>query len=167
MNLQPLDIVLVNGIWYNPAHWMISWRSLDRGVHCFTIKDTDGNGYNPLFTGMEINNISKYKGRNVTILRHKYLHHDKINTILNWCESKFNESRRYDFIGQWLLGFVLGINSKSIANDDTAWTCSEFPYWMFQENGVKITSIDEVLPLPRLFKYHNDFSIIFDGKLDL
>jgi hypothetical protein len=162
MNLQPLDIVLVDGLWYNPAHWMIQWRSLDSGVHCFTIKDTDGNGYNPLFKGVQIDNISKYKGRKITVCRYRY----SVDTekVLKWCEDKLSKSKRYDFFKQWLFGFVLGIATKHISNDPNAWTCSELPYWMFQDNGYKITTTEEVLPLPRLFRYHNDFEIVFSGE---
>ncbi len=165
MELKPLDIVCVHGLRYNMAHLMIKWRSLDNIVHCFTLKDEDGYGYNPLFSGMEIDHISKYSGRYVTICRHKYIQEGKIKTILDWCESKYKLSKKYDFINQWLFGFILGFTSKSLVNNENAWTCSEFPYWMFQDNGVSITSVEESLPLPRLFKYHNDFEIIFEGKL--
>ncbi len=165
MELQPLDIVLVHGLWYNPLHWAIRWRSLDKCVHCFTICNYENDGYNPLFTNVQLDNLSKYTGREVTIVRHRDLHIGKINTICKWLELKYKKSKKYDFFKQWLLGFVFGIAVKSLVNDENAWTCSELPYWMFQENGVKLTSVDEALPLPRLFKYHNDFDIIFEGKL--
>ena len=162
MQLQPLDIVVVDGQWFNPAHWMIQWRSLDRGVHCFTIISSNGDGYNPKFKGVQVENISQYKGRNITIVRYK--HEFDSTKLLTWLSTQMTKSTRYDFFRQWLLGFVLGITSKFISNDPTAWTCSELSYWAFQDNDLRLTTIDEVLPLPRLFKYHNDFEVIFTGK---
>jgi hypothetical protein len=161
MNLKPLDIVVVDGLWYMPHHWLIRWRSLDPAVHCLTIKDEEGNGYNPLFTGIEINNISKYKGRKVTIHRYKY----PIISSNNWCEHVYSKHKRYDFWKQWLLGFICGITIKSLADNPDAYTCSEFSYNVFQCNEMILTEKHEVCPMPRLFRYHRDFTTVFDGVL--
>lgn len=64
-----------------------------------------------------------------------------------------------------VFGFVLGIFTTNLANSPNKWTCAELPYWMFQSNGYKLTAIEELLPMPRLFRYHNDFSTVHRGKL--
>jgi hypothetical protein len=148
-----------------PHHWLIKWRSLDVGVHCVVVRNSDGDLYNPTFAGIKTSgkygNLSYYKGRSVTIVRCN----TEVNQpkLINWCNKTVAESEGYDFFGQWLLGFVLGMFTNRLANNPKAWTCAEFPYWAFQDNGIKLTSTDEILPLPRLFKYSNRFTKVFQG----
>ena len=164
---QPLDIVVVEGQWFMPHHWLIKWRTLDCGVHCIIVRDEKGGLYNPIFSGIKTDgkygNISFYKGRKVTVLRYEQL--PTSNKIMEWLEQTTKESEGYDFIGQWLFGFVCGMFTSKLTNDERAWTCAELPYWAFQDNGYELTSRPEVLPMPRLFKYHKDFKVVFEGTL--
>lgn len=158
--LKPFDVVVVDGLWYMPHHWLIRWRSLDKGVHCLTVIDEKGLCHSPEFTGLKVRHIDEYKGRRVTIRRYK----GNVNelALTHWLVKTMQSLKGYDF-RQWLFGFVLGITRKSWVDASDFWTCVEYPYWMYQENGYKVTAIDEVLPLPRLFRYTTEFETVFDG----
>jgi hypothetical protein len=161
IDIQPLDIILFNAKPYNIIHKLITWRSLDSSVHSVVVKNSDGTLYDPDFKGIVNSNLNDYKGRNIIVLRHK-LALDKTR-LLDWCENTMLNSKGYDY-SQWILGFVLGLTT-TIVNNPNKWTCAEFPYWMFQENGYAITAKEELLPMPRLFKYHKDFNVIFTGEV--
>ena len=161
--LKPFDILVVEGLWYMPHHWLIRWRGNDTAVHCMTIADSSGNGYNPTFVGIKLENVSKYHGRQVTIHRHKgELDYHKLG---EWALHTYQTSKGYDFFRQWLLGFVCGMNLKNLVNDESKWTCAEFPYWLFHSNGYSLTEIEEQLPMPRLFRYNDHFETIYEGKI--
>lgn len=159
--LQPLDIVVFSGQ-SKLLHSVIEWRSLDSAVHCAIVVNSAGTLYDPDFKGIVKSNLSDYKGRQVTI--HRYNGQLDTAKLITWCESKVIASKGYDY-KQWLFGFVLGINTKAIADDETCWTCAELPYWMFQENYYKLTPKEEILPMPRLFRYNPCFTTIFEGEL--
>ncbi len=155
--LRPLDIVVVDGLWY-PHHWLIRWRSLDKGVHCLTIADAAGNGWSPEFTGIKRRHIDHYKGRSLSIHRYR----GDVRPLIPAAFAQEQEATGYDF-KQWM-GFITGIMTKSISDNSSQYTCSEFPYRLFQEHGFRLTNIDEALPLPRLFRYHPKFETVFEGE---
>lgn len=155
--LQPLDIVVINGLIYMPHHPPIMWRSLDSGVHCVTIADAAGNGWSPEFTGIKRRHIDHYKGRSLSIHRYR----GDVRPLIPLAFKQEKEAEGYDF-RQWA-GFIVGIPDRTYSDNSKQYTCSEFPYRLFQENGYRLTAIDEALPLPRLFRYHRDFETIFCG----
>jgi hypothetical protein len=165
--LKPLDVIVVDGLWYMPHHWLIRWRTLDPGVHCVTVMNEQGYIWNPIFSGIKSGNndehghINFYQGRTLSV--HRYKGQIDHAAILAWCETTANTSQGYDFIGQWLLGFVCGITTKNNVNDETRWTCAEFPYWAFQYNKCELTTREESLPMPRLFRYSDHFETVFEG----
>ena len=168
-DIKPFDVVVVDGLWYMPHHWLIQWRGLDCGVHCATVMNESGEIWNPLFTGIKSGlrdgkegHIDHYKGRSISI--HRFKHSvSNVDKMLSWGAKTTDKSKGYDFLKQWLLGFVLGITATNLANDEERWTCAEFPYWAFQYGGYKLSAIDELLPMPRFFRYSNDFKCIFSG----
>jgi hypothetical protein len=166
--LKPFDIVAVDGQKYVPYHWLIQWRGLDKVVHCFPITKVHED---PLLTeicdiecsGLKNSKLSEYIGRNIKIYRYKYeLDYEK---LYKWLYRTQTTSKGYDFIQQYLLGFILGIVNKKYVDDDTRWTCSELCYWLFQDNQYILTSKEEVLPMPRLFVYSNEFVKVYEGTL--
>jgi hypothetical protein len=157
---KPYDIVVVDGLWYMPHHWLIRWRGLDKGVHCVTLINDKGSIWNPVFAGIKVDHVDSYKGRHITVHRYK-----KPFELGDWGATTVKNSSGYDFFRQWLLGFVLGMATKALSNDETKWTCAEFPYWAFQDNGYKITEKDETLPMPRLFRYNKEFECVYEGTL--
>jgi hypothetical protein len=166
--LKPMDIIVVDGQWFMPHHWLIRWRGLDPAVHCVLVKNSQGEIWNPIFTGIKegnadgkFGNLDYYKGRKVSI--HRYTGEFDDQKLVCWTTVKKSESKGYDFWRQWLLGFVCGITAKYLSNDETRWTCAELPYWAFQENGLALTSREEKLPMPRLFRYNSCFETIFEG----
>lgn len=159
--LQPFDVVVVDGLWYMPHHWLIRWRGLDRGVHCCTVISEGGaTALSPEFTGIETRRISHYKGRRITVHRLKGPLPPR-RMLMDWLIQTVKDTKGYDF-RQWLMGFVLGLTSRKLVDDSRHWTCAELPYWMYQSH-CKITPTDEVLPMPRMFRYNPAFETVFDG----
>ena len=163
LKLKPFDVVIVDGLWYMPHHWPIRWRGFDAGVHAVTVINTFGDIWNPVFTGIKIDNLKSYKGRRITVHRYKgELDTDRLQSLAS---SITSNSLGYDFIQQWLLGFVLGFSANTLVNDERRWTCAEFPYWLFMYAGYCLSAKEETLPMPRLFRYNDHFECVFDGKL--
>jgi len=163
--LQPMDIVVIDGQWFMPHHWLIRWRGLDAGVHCFTIMNSSGDGISPEFAGMKVRNIDHYAGRRVTI--HRYRWNFDHWHLVRWVMDLYNRTQRktgvkYDF-KQWLFGFVFGLTCRRWVDDSDAYTCAELPNDAFSENGYPLTQTPEVLPMPRMFRYSNEFITVFDG----
>lgn len=159
--LQPLDVVVFDGLG-SFVHKLIEWRGLDPAVHSAVVLDSKGTLYDPDFKGIVKTNISDYTGRNCTV--HRFIQHVDALKLLAWCETSMASAKGYDY-AQWFFGFVLGILSKKIADDPNKWTCAELPYWMFQENGYKLTPKDELLPMPRMFRYNPAFNTIYEGVI--
>lgn len=157
--LQPMDVVVVDGLWYMPHHWLIRWRGLDPAVHCLTLADHTGNGWSPEFTGIVRRHVDHYAGRRITI--HRLRDDSLIFFMLQQAFEIERTSKGYDF-RQWLMGGVLGITREKWVNNSSCWDCAEFPYWTMQDR-LRITPKDEVLPMPRLFRYNPAFETIFNG----
>lgn len=165
--LQPMDVVVLYSSpgypWYKWfAHKLITWRSLEDAVHCVTIETPAGDCWSPEFSGILHRKLSEYNGYRATI--HRYKKPFDTAKLISWCQNKQLRSSGYDFFKQWLMGYVLGMLT-SISNDENRWTCSEWPYWAFQDNGYKVTEKDELLPMPRLFRYNTHFNCIFEGVI--
>lgn len=166
VKLEPFDVIVFDGLWYMPHHWLIRWRGLDRGVHCCTVSTMNTpEGYaliSPEFTGMRGRELSHYKGRRITV--HRYNGGStKTTTLKLWLQETLQSSKGYDF-RQWFMGFILGITTRKQVDNSDHWTCAELPYWLFQENAY-LTPRDEILPMPRFFRYSPKFDVIFDGVL--
>lgn len=164
MKLQPYDVLVVDGLWYMPHHWLIRWRGLDKGVHCCLTVSRGGHTLlSPEFTGLKIRHLEEYKGRRVTV--HRYCGDAVIdqNAWASWLHDVVVGARGYDF-RQWFMGFLLGFTSRGAVDASAHWTCAELPYWLFQENG-NLTPYDEVLPMPRFFRFSPKFRVVFDGIL--
>jgi len=161
MELQPLDILVFDLKWYIPYHWPIAWRSLDAAVHC-VIVNSEGKLVSADPGGIHHQTLDNYEGRDY----HHYRYNGTLDRqkILDWLTQTETASGGYDFLHQYILGFILGISSK-LADNENYWTCSEICYWAFQDTGHTLTSKDERLPLPRMFKYNDHFSHISSGRL--
>jgi hypothetical protein len=159
--LKPLDIVVVKGKWFVPYHWAIMWRSMSQYSHCFIVKDEKGGVFDPLFGGILNRNVSDYKGREAAVCRNKFDLTPHENTeLLEWVKLKQKTCKGYD-LRAWL-GFATCIKAFE---DEDRWFCSEVPYWMFQENGYRLTNKDLTFPFPNMFVDRPDFEIIFEGKI--
>lgn len=157
--LQPMDVIVVDGVWYNPTHPPIMWRGLDSGVHCCTVKNRLGDLWSPEGKGIVDRTLGHYQGRTISV--HRYNQYFDADQLLGWCEKTQQASEGYDFRA-WL-GFATGL--KSLANDESRWTCAELPYWAFQGNGHKITPNDESFVYPRMFRFNPLFKEIYRGRI--
>lgn len=156
---QAFDIIVVNGHLYNLLHLGIMWRGLDPGTHCLTVKNIDGAVWSPEGKGLLNKRLSDYAGRDISVHRYKgSLNHER---LWKWGYSTQKDSKGYDFIA-WL-GFVSGL--KSLANDEERWTCAEFPYWLFHDNGCRLTPNDESFVYPRFFRFNPLFEEVWRGRL--
>ncbi len=158
VELKPFDIVAVAGLWYMPHHWLIKWSSHHRWVHNAVVLDDAGEILNPIFTGMETDKLGKYQGREVAICRYRgEIDEQRLSA---WLTKTAAESKGYDFIS-WL-GFFTGLKQLT---DPQRWACSEVPYWLFQENGNRLTNLDEPFPYPSLPVFNPEFEIVWRGIL--
>lgn len=157
--LQPMDIIVIDGLWLMPHHDLIMWRGLDPASHVVTCKDDLGNIWSPEFTGIKDRHISHYAGRKLSV--HRFKNDCDIDALLADCYEQQKESKGYDF-RQWGMGFVLGITNKEYSDNSDQYTCAEFPYIPWQKRH-SITEKEEVLPMPRLFRYNNMFKQLFYG----
>ena len=164
IELQPYDVVVVDGLGYMPHHWLIQWRGLDRGVHCCFVSNmmTDEQFalISPEFSGIRKRAMSHYRGRRVTIHRYNGTRPHRI-VAREWLRRTLSEANGYDF-RQWVMGFVFGMTTRSQVDNSKLWTCAELPYWFYQDL-CGITPVAEVLPMPRLFRYNPLFTTVFDG----
>ena len=158
---EPLDVVVVDGHRYNPLHLAIMWRGLDPGSHCLTVKNIDGAVWSPEGKGILDKHLTDYAGR--TISAHRYIGPVDLDLdkLWKWAYATQKASKGYDMCA-WL-GFVTGL--KSLANDETRWTCAEFPYWLFHDNGYRLTPNDEAFIYPRLFRFNPLFMEMYRGRI--
>lgn len=160
--LQPMDIVVVDSKVSSWLHNVIQWRCLDDAVHCAIVLNSQGDIIEADFNGIKESTLDSYAGRNITIHRYKFT--PKLDKLHGWLYNTVASNTGYDY-RQWLFGFVLGIGIKKLSDDPTKWTCAELPYWMFQESGYPLTVKEEILPMPRLFRYNNNFTKVFEGVI--
>jgi hypothetical protein len=160
IELQKLDMITIDGVWYNPLHWLIQWRGLDSAVHNLIVQDDLGYCFSPQLSGIKIEHISAYNNRNITIHRFKNLTPEIWTTLISY----YNDNKGYD-LRLFFLGGVLGLTCKKWVDTSKQYLCSEMLYWAIQEN-IKITPKDETLPLPRFFRYNPFFEKIYEGKCD-
>lgn len=156
---NPLDVIVVDGHFYNPMHLGIMWRGLDKGCHCLTLKDDGGAVWSPEGKGIRNKHLSDYSGR--TISAHRYIEPVDQNRLLQWGHETQLKCRGYDFEA-WA-GFVTGL--KSLSNDETRYTCAEWPYWMWRYNGYPLTPNEEKFIYPRFFRFNPLFEEVFRGKI--
>ena len=152
-----MDVVVIDGQWWNPLHWLVRWRSFDKAVHVLTVATSRGVGWSPELAGIKVRDLSYFKGRRITV--HRFKGDTAPAQIV--AHQQFNDWKGYD-LRQWFMAGVLGITHKKWATESKQYTCSEFPYWAFQDAN-QITPTDDIVPLPRLFRYHPQFDIVFDG----
>lgn len=159
MIIKPLDIVTLEGSMWSPLTWIIRWASLSRETHCVVIKNSDGRIFDPTIGGVLNSHLKKYNESTCNLLRYKeFFDKDK---LMAWAIEKQAYSTGYDYIA-WL-GFAL--HWKAL-EDENKWYCSEFPYWMFQDNDYNLTHKDLVFIYPGDLTHNMCFNIMFHGKVE-
>ncbi len=156
---EPFDVVVVDGHLYNPLHLAIIWRGLDTGCHCLTVKNIDGAVWSPQGQGILDKYLTDYTGR--TISAHRYRGQLDRERLWKWGYDTQKTCGGYDFKA-WL-GFATGL--KSLANDETRYTCAEWPYWMLHGNGYRLTANDEAFVYPRFFRFSPLFDEVYRGRI--
>jgi hypothetical protein len=157
ITILPLDIVLIDSTWYNLMHRIIQWRGLDPAIHVLTVINEDGTCLSPGITGIKKENIRDYYKKNISI--HRYL--GEPTGVYDSLMKYYNTSEGYDF-RSCILGGIFGITCAKWVEESNHYTCSELPYWAFQDN-VRMTPKDEILPMPRIFRYNPMFDTIYEG----
>jgi len=153
MNLKPLDVILISGRMDHPDEAAIMIWSGSIFTHSVVAKDSEGNIFNPTIGGILNDHISSYDDRYRTVRRlKKYIPPENVKRILDWCYEKQATSKGYDYAA-WL-GFLTGVEAFE---DEDRWYCSEVPYWMFQENGYRLTWRGKKLVYPSFFNKSRKF----------
>jgi len=132
---------------------MIASRS--KYVHAFIVLDKKGGIIEATEKGIVRANISSCDPGRVTLRR--YREHEKLNMkrLMKWLLNRERTSKGYDFIA-WL-GFATGIKELE---DEDRWYCSELPYWIFQDNGCRLTEKDETFVFPDFFVRSDKFETV-------
>ena len=153
MNLKPLDIILLEGVKGNVPDEIIMHWSNSAFTHCVVVKNENGDIWDANVGGILDRNISYYADRYKTVRRlnpdiNCYYDIAWQNKIIDWINIKQKICQGYDYLA-WL-GFGTGIE---YFEDEDRWYCSELPYWMFQDNGLKLTGEDLTFVYPNFFLY--------------
>jgi hypothetical protein len=128
---------------YSPMSLVIYQRTSSWWTHCVLFKNDKGDIWDPTIGGILDHNISHYADREISILTYKYSYDEA--KLLEWVDKKQKGCKGYDYLA--LFGFLTGIKAFE---DEERWYCAELPYWLFQDNGYLLTSID------KKFVYPND-----------
>jgi hypothetical protein len=134
------------------------WRSLSNDTHVVIFTGKCGEIIEADIGGILTSDISKYKGRYMKLLRFR----DKLDTerLLRWLKEKQQLSKGYDYCA-WL-GFATGLKELQ---DENRWFCSELPYWMFQDNGYKLSNENLTFIYPSDIARNPQFNVIWKGKI--
>lgn len=156
--LQPLDLLILRGNWYNPMLYVIMQRTSSRWTHAVTYRGK-GQVYDAGLKGVCYNSVDHYNGRGVAVLRYnnKLSLEEKIE-MLKWLDRMAQDSVPYDF--KALLGFITGLKAL---DDENAWYCSEIPYWMYHEFRHPLFNGEKTFIYPADLYKCNDFNIIYEG----
>ena len=148
MKLKPLDIIIFEGIKGNVVDEIIMHWSDSAFVHCVVVKNEQGDIWDANIGGILNRNISDYpQERYRTVRRYKTdLAQYEVDRIIEWINAKQKIAHGYDYLA-WL-GFATGIE---YFEDEERWYCSELPYWMFQDNGYKLTEEELTFVYPDFF----------------
>ncbi|MFH1399005.1 MAG: hypothetical protein ABIG95_02750 [Candidatus Woesearchaeota archaeon] len=157
--IQPLDIITLEGTPWSVSNWIIQWASMSKETHCIVVRESNGRIFDPTVGGVLDSHLKEYNKRTCNLLRYK----DSFDSdrLMEWAVKKQSQSKGYDYLA-WL-GFAL--RWKALEDEDK-WYCSEFPYWMFQDNGYKLTHEDLVFVFPSDLTHNMCFNIEFHGKVE-
>lgn len=159
--LRPMDIVVLNGEWFMPHHWIIEAKTMSEKVHAALVKNADGDIWNPIFTGVKDHNLTeKYRGRNLAVKRYiPGLSAQEIREMIDYADWRQRSILGYDF--ESLAGEITGIRALKSANRDR---CDEFPFLVYWENGHRIADHKLDWPEPKFFYQSPLFETVFEGR---
>lgn len=158
IDINPLDIGLLVGNCYNPIEQIVMWRSLSRFSHTWIFTNRHMALIEATIGGVVTNQLGSYTGRKIAVLRYKHPFDEGL--LLEWLMEKKMTAKGYDYYS-WL-GFATGLKQHQ---DPDAWFCSELAYWMFQENGYKLTNENLTFPYPGTLYDCREFNVVYEGKV--
>jgi uncharacterized protein YycO len=128
--IQPLDIVLFKGYWWNPLSWFIAQRT-----SCFYTHGGVMLGTNLMVEakegGVQKSLLSSYGNREHRLLRFKGPLPEKI--LIDWLLAQVGKPYEY----KSYLGYVTGLNTPYL-DDPDQFVCVELASEMFTQNGIEI-----------------------------
>lgn len=158
--IQPFDIVTIEGSKWSPVTWAIKVGAANsfNETHSVVVRDCDGRIFDPTVGGVKDHNLSAYAENTCYLLRYRWPFNNV--RLMEWAVEKQKASKGYDYLS-WL-GFAT--HWKALQDEDK-WYCSEFCYWLFQDNGYKLTNRDIVFCYPGELTNNTNFGVLFHGKV--
>jgi len=161
---KSLDVVVLQGQWWNPILPIVSVRTLTRWTHCVQMRGSDGTIYDAHLPGVKAEKLSRYQGRYAAVLRRRDIdaipQPAKIRMIA-WADKLVADDNKYDFLA--LVGFLFGI--KSLVQQDDKWYCAEIPYWMWEYHGYPMFNQQLSYVFPSDHYRSRCYQIISEGVL--
>jgi uncharacterized protein YycO len=133
MILQPLDILVFRGQWYNPMALFIYQRTSTWYTHC-AMYVGDGVIVEAKSHGVIETALAHYEGRERKVMRYRYeIHPAHVKAALDWLQEITVTSVGYDFVSY--LGYITGIKAFDNPNK---YACVEVPAYALKEAKVDI-----------------------------
>jgi hypothetical protein len=132
MPLQPLDIIILRGNWYNPMTGFIYHRTSTAWSHGTIVSPDPRRQYEAVAEGVKITDVSKYAKRPKRVLRANFTIHDP-EKLLAWLYAQLG--KHYEW--RSYLGYITGIKTAYL-NDPDQFVCIELASDMFTRNGYPI-----------------------------
>jgi hypothetical protein len=157
--IKTCDVIVIKGDWYNPLEAGIMLVSKSKYVHCMTVINQCGLVDEAILKGVIINYLSAHEGKDCVVMRYK----NPIDEakLLKYLAETRAKSKGYDLLAY--IGFLTNIQKLQ---DEDKWYCSERPYWMFQDNGYKLTEKDIHLIFPAFFVQDEvHFERVWEGTI--
>jgi len=139
--IQPLDLVLFRGLWWNPMTYFIAQRTSCLYTHggvllgkTIKIGDDEGDMVEAKEGGVQLSFLADYGQREHRILRYKYeMAPEKIDQLLSWLLSQIGKPYEY----KSYLGYITGIKTPYL-DDPNQFVCVELDSEMFTQNGIEL-----------------------------
>jgi hypothetical protein len=164
VELKEFDVIVVNGPWWNPLDAGIKIKSMSPYTHVLFVKNAEGDLYEANIGGVIDTNLFRdyaYADSTICRLRQELTEEQKI-AMHEWCIDRQEKCQGYDYIAY--VGFMFYLES---VQRDNRWFCSEFPYWCFMENGIRISNKEIRFPYPSFFVYNPMFEIVWEGRMSI
>jgi uncharacterized protein YycO len=152
MILQPLDILVFKGYWWNPVTGIIFTRTSTTYTHCAVYA---GNGLivEAVASGVKKRPVGHYAGRPYKVMRYRHeIHPEHVQAALGWLECQVENAVGYDYLA--LLGFLTGW--KAFDEEDKFY-CAELPAFMLKEARVDLFNEIPSFIYPCTYIQHIDF----------
>jgi uncharacterized protein YycO len=152
MDLQPLDIIVFKGRWWNPMTHFIRHRTSTAWTHC-ALYVGEGKLVEAVASGVVVTPLEHYAGRPGVALRYQFpIHEAHVMAALQWLADQVEEAIPYDLVA--FLGFITGLKAFE---EENKFYCAELPVYAYLEAGINLFNEPPAFIYPCEFVQSNDF----------